>query len=401
VATLSTLFPNTSQPAVGVFVENQTLRLAASGNVELRVLNPVSVPPFPLNRHPRFRGLRELPFEEDWKGIRVAHPRLRSLPGLSGRLNPALLVRCALPVLRRWRSSGFNFDVIDAEFFYPDGPAAARLAAIFDAPFSIKARGSDIHYWGAMPECRRQILRAAARANGLLAVSESLRQDMIAMGMQPDKIRVHYTGVDLDHFRPMDRQTGKAALGVSTKLVVSLGALIPRKGHDIVIEAVANLPDVTLLIVGEGPERSRLTKLTRSLGLTERVRLPGGVPHAELPAILAAADVMALASASEGLANAWVEAMACGTPVVTPDIDGAREAVAHPSAGLLVPERTAAAFSGAIRALLDNPPSQEAVRANAGRFAWRHNTLTLREHLGSLKREHGASPGCARDPPRC
>ena len=184
----------------------------------------------------------ELPFEEDWKGIRVAHPRLRSLPGPGGRLNPALLVRCALPVLRRWRSSGFDFDVIDAEFFYPDGPAAAHLAAIFDAPFSIKARGSDIHYWGARPECRRQILQAAAAANGLLAVSESLRQDMIAMGMQAEKIRVHYTGVDLDHFRPMDRQTGKAALGVSTRLVVSLGALIPRKGHDIVVNAIANLP---------------------------------------------------------------------------------------------------------------------------------------------------------------
>jgi teichuronic acid biosynthesis glycosyltransferase TuaC len=386
VATLSTLFPNAWRPNLGVFVENQTLRLAACESVELRVINPVPVPVFPLDLHQRYRDLRRLPPEENWKGLRVARPRLRTLPGVSGRINPLLLVRSALPVLKRWRDEGFNFDLIDAEFFYPDGPAAARLASILNVPFSIKARGADIHYWGKRPGCRQQILTAAAHANGLLAVSHSLRDDMIAMGMEADKIRVHYTGVDLDRFRPADRAAAKTALGVSGELVVSLGALIPRKGHDIVIEAIARLADVTLLIAGEGPERGRLTSLVRSLGLGDRVRFLGNVPHQELPAILAAADVMALASESEGLANAWIEAIACGTPVVTTDVDGAREAVDRPAAGRLVGARNAASFSAAIGAILADPPSAEAVRASAERFSWRNNTVSLRDHLRGLLR---------------
>src|SRR3546814_17186197 len=87
------------------------------------------------------------------------------------------------------------------------------------------------------------------------------------------------------------------------------------------------VPDATLLIAGDGPERGRLDALIVRLGLTDRVRLLGAVPHADLPRLIAAADVSALASSSEGLANAWVESLACGTPVVITDAGGARELV--------------------------------------------------------------------------
>jgi glycosyltransferase involved in cell wall biosynthesis len=393
IATLSTLFPNREQPNFGVFVEGQTLRLAACGDVELRVVNPVPMPFFPLGLLNRYRGLRALPAEESWKGVPVARPRLRVVPGLSGPFNPALLVQAARPVLRRWRAEGFAFDVIDAQFFYPDGPAAARLAAEFGVPCSIKARGADIHYWGRVPGCRPQILRAAAAAQGMLAVAQSLRRDMVAMGMDGGRIAVHYTGVDLERFRPLDRAAAKARLGIAGPLVVSLGALIPRKGHDIVIEALAEIPGATLLVAGEGPERARLAALARARGLEGRVRLLGGVPHAELPALLSAADVMALASESEGLANAWIEALACGTPVVTPEVDGAAEALDRPAAGRLLQQRTPAAFAEAIRAILANPPTPAAVRAGAERFAWEHNTQQLRAHLAALARSGPGRPG--------
>jgi glycosyltransferase involved in cell wall biosynthesis len=386
VATLSTLFPNREQPNFGVFVEGQTLRLAACEDVELRVVNPVAMPLFPLDLLARYRPLRGLPQEEVWKGVRVSRPRLRVLPGLSGPFNPSLLVQAARPVLRRWREDGFGFDVIDAQFFYPDGPAAAQLAAEFNVPYSIKARGADIHYWGRVPGCRPQILRAASGAKGMLAVAQSLRRDMVAMGMDPARIAVHYTGVDLERFRPQDRVAAKASLGIQGPLIISVGALIPRKGHDIVIKALAEIESATLLVAGEGPEEVRLMALTRSMGLESRVRLLGSVPHKDLPSLLSAADVMALASESEGLANAWIEAMACGTPVVTPEVDGAAEAVDRPAAGRLLRERTPAAFAAAIRAILADPPAPEAVRASAERFAWERNTRQLHQHLTALAR---------------
>ena len=384
VLTLSTLYPNALKPNFGVFVEGQTSRLAARPGVSLRVVNPIATAPFPLDRHPRYHALRAVPEDETWHGVRVARPRFATIPGAGGAMNPMLVARAARPVMRRWRDEGFAPDVIDAEFFYPDGPAAATLATEFGVPYSVKARGADIHYWAERRGCGRQIVRAGCGADGLLAVSASLRRDMIALGMPPERIAVHYTGVDLERFAPLDREQAKAALGVAGPLVVSVGALIPRKGHDLLIRAMAMLPGATLLVAGDGPERGRLAGLITTLGLDGRVRLLGGVPHGALPAILAAADVMALASQSEGLANAWVEALACGTPVVTPDVDGAAEAIDRPAAGRLIVERTPAALAAAIGAILADPPAQAEVRAGAERFAWSRNTEQLYGHLAGL-----------------
>jgi glycosyltransferase involved in cell wall biosynthesis len=281
-------------------------------------------------------------------------------------------------------AEGFHPDVIDAEFFYPDGPAAAHLAKALGIPFSVKARGADIHYWAGRRACRRLILSAAEQANGLLAVSQSLKRDMVMLGIAPEKVTVHYTGVDLELFQPSDRAAAKAALGVTGKLVVSLGALIPRKGHDIVIEALATLADVNLLVVGEGPSRVALTRFVADRGLGQRVRFLGRIPHTRLPSILGAADVMALASKSEGLANAWVEAMACGTPVVAPAVDGAEEAICPPRGGRLIRERTVQAMATAIYEVLANPLDQQVVRAQARRFDWKLNTETLYAHLSGL-----------------
>ncbi|WP_431301428.1 glycosyltransferase [Sediminicoccus sp. BL-A-41-H5] len=384
VVTLSTLFPHAVQPHFGVFVGAQTRALAARPGVEVRVVSPLPLPPPPLDRLPRYARPRALPLEEEWHGLRVARPRLRLIPGLSAPFNPWLLARAVRPVLAAWRAEGFTADVLDAEFFFPDGPAAIRLARELGLPCSIKARGADIHFWGRRRGTAGQVRRAGQAADGLLAVSAALARDMVAMGMPAQRVSVHYTGCDLDHFRPRPRVAAKRALGVAGPLVVSLGALIPRKGHALVVAAMRELPDATLLIAGGGPEAGRLAALVRRLGLEGRVRLLGPVPHGELPALLAAADVMALASASEGLANAWIEAMACGTPVVTPDVDGAREALDRPAAGRLLAERTPEAIAAAIRAILADPPPPAAVRAVAERFTWPRNAAELHAHLARL-----------------
>lgn len=384
VLTLSTLFPDRSRPNFGVFVERQTLGLAAHPDVALRVVAPLGVAPWPLSRHPRYVALRALPRRETWKGLDVHRPLFPVIPAVGGRSAPALLARALLPMLRALRSD-FPFDVIDAEFFYPDGPAAAKLARALGVPFSIKARGSDIHLWAARPACREQIVDAGRAAGGLLAVSGPLRADMVALGMPADAIRVHHTGVDLDRFRPADRAAAKAALGVDGPLVLTVGYLIERKGQRIVLEAMAALPGATLLIVGDGPDRALLEARIAALGLGDRVRLLGSVAHAELPALFAAADVMALPSASEGLANVWVEAIACGTPIVVNDVGGAREVVDRPAAGRIV-ARDVPSVAAAIRALLADPPAQGDTRATGARFTWEANTTALFAHLSGIAR---------------
>jgi len=113
------------------------------------------------------------------------------------------------------------------------------------------------------------------------------------------------------------------------------------------------------------------------------VRLLGAVPHGEMAALLAAADVMALASENEGLANAWVEALACGVPVVIPDVGGAPEVVTERAYGRIV-GRTPAGFASGIAAVLSDHTPPMTVRAGAERFTWEANTAGLYDHLNAL-----------------
>jgi glycosyltransferase involved in cell wall biosynthesis len=379
VLTLSTLFPDAGRPNFGGFVERQTLGLAALADTEVAVAAGVPLPPWPLSLHPALRSRRDLPLAEEWKGLRVVRPRFLSVPGWPSNAGRALAraVERRLPIAP---------DVIDAEFFWPDGVAAMHLSRRLNIPFSVKARGSDIHYWGERPGVRGQMLEAAGEAGALLACSAALCRSMAELGMPEGKIQVHHTGIDLDRFRPADRGEAKARLGIAGPLLVSVGALIPLKGQRFVIEALADLPEATLILAGDGPERRPLEALARSRGVAERVRFAGNVPHGELPALLAAADAMVLPSEREGLANAWVEALACGAPLVITDVGGAREVVDRPEAGLIV-ERSARAIVEAVHALLRDPPDPNRVRAAAQRFSWDRNARELRAHLARLSGE--------------
>jgi glycosyltransferase involved in cell wall biosynthesis len=378
VLTLSTLFPSGVRPTLGGFVERQTQALAGRDDVSVEVVAPVGMPLWPLSRHPHYAPLAGLPRAETRGGLVVHRPHYRVWPRLGQAGTPRRMADALLPVLREIRTR-FPFDVIDAEFFWPDGPAAMQLAAALGVPFSIKARGSDIHVWGERPGIAEQIVEAGRAAQGMLAVSAALKRDMAALGLPEEKIRVHLTGIDLDRFRPVDRAGAKAALGIAGPLLVTAGALLERKGQDLAIAALEELPGATLILVGDGPDRARLEGLARGAA----VRFLGNRPHDELPGLLAAADVMVLPTASEGLANVWVEALACGTPVVTTDVGGAREAIDRPEAGRLAP-RDPAAIAAAVRELLADPPDPGAVRKAAEKFSWDRNGAELAAHLKGL-----------------
>jgi teichuronic acid biosynthesis glycosyltransferase TuaC len=382
VLTLATLFPNGARPTLGVFVERQTRALAAREGVEVQVVAPIGLPLWPLSHHRHYAHVRDLPKREERNGLIVHRPRYRVWPGLSQAGTARRMADALLPMLEGLRRD-FPFDLIDAEFFWPDGPAAMRLAAALGVPFSVKARGSDIHLWGATPGIAAQIVAAGRAAGGMLAVSAALKRDMAALGLPAEKIEVHHTGIDLDRFRLADREAAKAALGVAGPLLVTIGHLNARKGQEIAIAALSHIPNATLILAGDGPERAKLERSAAAAGLAHRVRFLGVQPHEALPALLAAADVMVLPTVSEGLANVWVEALACGTPVVTSDVGGAREVVDRPEAGRLVP-REPGAVAEAVNDLLAEPPAQAAVRAAAERFSWERNAAELHAHLAAL-----------------
>lgn len=392
VLSLSTLFPSPARPHFGLFVARQAQALVQRGDVDMVVVHPVAVAMAPFDRWLTPPALRALPAMARDGGVEVHYPRYRYVPRIGLRWNPAAIASAVLPLARRLHAEA-PFDLVDAQFFYPDGPAAARLARALGLPLSIKARGSDIHVLGRKPAARRAMVAAADQADGLLAVSEALKRAMVAFGMPGAKIRVHHTGLDHVRFRPLPRGQARAAIADLVPgdgpLLASVGNLVALKGHDLTIAALARLPGLRLVIAGGGPEERALRDLANRLGVADRVVLTGPLPAERLAAVLSAAQAMVLPSASEGLANAWVEALACGTPLVIPDVGGAREVVSAPSAGRIV-ARNVDGIVQAVRELLADPPEQTAVAANAARFSWEANAAELAAHYARIVGEGAA-----------
>lgn len=376
ILSISTLCPNPVKPSFGIFVGNQMRAVVARDDVSLTMVSPVGIPPWPLSIRPPYDRLRDIPETSSAVGLKVHYPRFTVIPKIGGDSNPGRIAKAVLPLVRRLHAEQ-PFDLVDAQFFFPDGPAAAAIARELDLPLTIKSRGADIHFWGKRPRALSQMLEAAQQAAGMLAVSEALRADMIALGMPADRIDVHYTGLDREKFHPIERGAARALvsampnLGIWSEgaLLVTPGALIPRKGQRLVIEALTRLPNARLALAGVGEDEANLRALAKRLGVENRVHFLGLVDHELLPHVLCAADVLVLPSASEGLANVWVEGLACGTPIVVPDIGGAREIVKDETAGRIV-ERSAAGIAGAVEDILAKPASQADVAECVSRFSW-------------------------------
>jgi glycosyltransferase involved in cell wall biosynthesis len=356
--TFTTLYPNERQPNHGIFVENRLRHLIGTGKATSVVLAPVTW------------LTRAVPAQERRHNLHIYHPRFVTMPRIGMRVLPHLLYATAAATLGRLLDAGARFDAIDAHYFYPDGVAATWLGRRFDLPVVITARGSDVTQFPDYAGPRRLIRQAASAADAVITVSAGLRDALIALGADGRTITVLRNGVDLTAFSPRDRCAARAKYGVRGKIAVSVGALIERKGHDLTIGALASLPGWTLLIAGEGPERSHLLKHARTCGVADRVRLLGAIPHTELATLFSAADLSVLSSSREGWANVLLESMACGTPVVASPIPGNPEVVQSRAAGLIAAGRTPQAIAAAIQSLAGDPPGRDSTRAYAEKFGW-------------------------------
>jgi len=369
----STLYPNAVHPHHGIFVENRLRHLLAESGYAARVVAPVPWFPFAGDRFGSYAGYARVPREELRHGVEVWHPRYPAIPKVGMNAAPFLLYAAARRSLRALLREGGDFDLIDAHYFYPDGVAAALLAREFGKPFVVTGRGTDLNLIPRHALPRRLIRWTARQAAGVVTVCEALREDLAALGIPKEEIRALRNGVDLEMFRrdPAGARDLRARVGSEGPLLLSVGHLIPRKGHDLAIRALEALPTAHLLIAGCGPEEGALRRLTSALGVSARVHFLGALPHAELKAAYSAADLLVLASSREGWPNVLLESLACGTPVVATAVNGSPEVVRDRVAGRIVSQRTPAALAGAIEAVLADAPNPAAVRHYAEQFSWK------------------------------
>lgn len=377
VLSVTTLFPNNREPRHGIFVYNRLRHLVADfPDIEVKVIAPVPWFPFavekgPLAQYAKYVGVAN---RESFGEIEVLHPRYLVIPKIGMYLTPFFLFLACWRAARELRRQGYQFEVIDAHYFYPDGVAAAMLSRLINVPFSITARGSDVHQIADYPLAARMIGWAARRAGAVITVCQALMAPLKRLANIEEREYVLRNGVDLDFFtfaskeeRIHQREQWKVM--ADQKLVISVGRLIELKGHHLIIEALRSLPDCHLIVAGDGPEERGLKRLAAESGVCKRVTFAGSLPQEDLRGLYQAADVLVLASSREGWANVLLESMACGTPVVATNLWGTPEVVASQEAGVLV-ERTSEAIADGITRLFSATIDRQKTRAYAEKFDW-------------------------------
>ncbi len=368
LAVVTSLYPNSEQTRHGIFVEERLRHLVDSGSVEVRVIAPV---PWFFSTHDRFGRYAQVagvPARETRYGINIDHPRFLVVPKVGMMLSPYTLARAAAGSLAALRADGFDFDLIDAHYAYPDGVAGSILGERFKRPVVMTARGSDITLIAAMKGPRRQIRRAFDRSDAVITVSRSLASKIIGLGLKPRRLLTLRNGVDLSRFKPLERTEIRREIGVQGPLWLCVGHLRELKGVHIAIEALAGVEDVELMVVGDGPEGAALSRLAATLGVADRVHFVGPRTHDELVRYYNAADALILASRREGMPNVMLEALACGTAVIGNAVDGIPEVVTGLPAGRLMKTRDAASVITAWHSLADNELSADG-RAERRRYA--------------------------------
>jgi len=371
ILTFSTLFPNEIFKRHGVFVENRLNRLVLHESVSATVIAPVPWFPFKHSFFGVYAKYARVPLFETRNGIDVYHPRYLNIPKIGMSIAPFFMKLAVTKLIKFLIKDGLDFDLIDAHYFYPDGVAACGLGKIFGKPVVITARGTDL---SLIPEYYlpgRMIKNAAVQAAALITVCDALKQVLLKMKIPNEKITVLRNGVDLIQFhQPKDREKLRDELGIRGFTLLSVGHLIERKGHHLVIEALLHLPDVMLLIAGDGENEKTLKKCVMELNLETRVKFLGNVPHNQLYKYYGGADSLVLASSREGWANVLLESMACGTPVVATNLWGTPEVVQTADAGILMEERSSKGIANAVLSIMKRHPDRNKTRLYAEQFDW-------------------------------
>jgi glycosyltransferase involved in cell wall biosynthesis len=294
-------------------------------------------------------------------------------------------------MLRLKRS--FAFNLIDAHFAYPDGYAATLLGRWLRIPVTITLRGTEVPL-SRDTRLSRRMLKAVTDAARVFSVSNSLRRHLGNLGADMGKIRVVGNGVDLAKFSPIAKSVARQRLGLpdGVPVLISVGGLVERKGIHRVLEVLPRLrsafPELRYLVVGgagpEGDWRERLRRQVNELHLENCVTFLGQLRPEELSSPLSAADVFVLATSNEGWANVFLEAMACGLPVVTTDVGGNCEVVSRPELGTLVPFDDSDALYNALLSALTNSWDRGAIMAYARDNAWDRRVSILVEEFTTL-----------------
>ena len=347
VAVVAEFYPRRDDGVLGVWSHRQALAAAAAGaDVSVFVLHRLVPPQRELGR---LWALARQPGSARLDGLEVRYVRYVSPP--RGRWY-ASWGRFAAPALRRAIAASGKFDVIHAHNAVPAGDAVLRCD--LGLPLVVSVHGGDVLWTPAhVPGGRAAVERTFASARLVLANSSGIER--LARRHGARESRVVHLGSDL----PAEIPPRSA-----TPLIATIGHLVERKRHADVLEALAQLPGVRYLVIGEGPQRGALESRARELGVADRVEFTGQLEPAAAAARAGAAWCFVMPSTEEAFGVAYVEAMAAGIPAIGCEGEPGPAEIAAAGGGIeLVPPRSPAFLAERLRLLLTDGDARRALGA--------------------------------------
>lgn len=403
VASVCTLFPTDNEPHKGIFVARRVAELAKLADV--KAIQPLPWFPF-------LRPQSQVGWSRD-HSFRVWRRKMFYLPGAMKTLDGQWLYRSVFPVLRQWRDES-GLDLIDAHFGFPEGVGAIRAANELILPAFVTLRGNE-HFYLTQPKIRSQLLDSLHACQGIVTVSHTLREEIVAAGIDSSKVRVISNAVNRTQFFPGDKNAARLALDLPAEspVIVAVGQLVSGKGHDVLIRAAEEVrkrnPDIILAIVGapsyERDTPGKLRELIESRQMSDTVRLVGAQPPEKVVQWLHAADLFSLCTKREGCCNSVLEAIACGVPVVTTDAGDNRRFVQPPANGYIVPFDDFIAVSSALEVAMDREWNPAQISDSLPQDGWEgvaravldffHSRLEQNSSWGTLRLDRARrGPAC-------
>lgn len=383
ILVFTSLFPNSKRPDFGIFILQRILHLARRPGVSVQVVAPVAY--FPSWIASSRWGKFGLPRKETITNLSVYHPRYPLLPGPLMPLHGLLMFVGSLLLVRRLHRQ-FRFDCIDAHYIYPDAFAAVLLGKVLGLPVVVSARGTDINVFPSFTTIRPLIVWTLRKAAGIIAVSSSLKNAMIDLGLPSEEISVIPNGVETNRFHQIPQAEARQRLGLPNegKIAVSVASLTEGKNHPLLISAFAKIlagsQSAKLFIIGDGPLRDSLQQWIDELGLQGNVILVGAKPNQELALWYSAADVSCLVSSREGWPNVLMESIACGTPVVATRVGGVPEIISSPELGLLA-EQDSDSVAAALESALGRAWDRNALAFHGQSRGWNEVAGEVEQYL--------------------
>jgi glycosyltransferase involved in cell wall biosynthesis len=354
ILTFTSLFPNAADKTFGVFIYQRMAHVDKRAGNKVHVVAPVPYLPSWL-KSSRWGAMARIPKVEQIGELTVYHPRYLLLPKVSMAFHGILIFLGSFLLVRRLHKK-VGFNCIDAHYVYPDCFAAVLIGKLLHLPVVASARGTDINLFPSFRLVRPMIRWTLKNTAGNIAVCRALGDEMISLGAAKERVTVIGNGVDLDRFQPVDQSQARQKLDIpgDAQVIVSVGALIPRKGFQFLIPAVATIaaryPKLKAYIVGKG-DPSELKELARKHNVEDRIVLVGSRANEELKYWYSAADLSCLVSSREGWPNVVLESLACGTPVLATGLWGVPEILVSPELGIMVKQEVEDIAQGLDKAL--------------------------------------------------